>query len=361
MLSGPRALASFAMSLLNRNAASPRPKSKPQQTSYSSNHVPIPEDFLSGPPPADAPPVTLEKIDWSASALPENGPLYAVVLDNVLTPGECARLIRMAEDSAADRGENGDEPWQPAMVNIGQGWEILESEYRNSDRIIWDEQEVVDRLWRRCRLAPGLEAQLAEVEGSRKPGKGEETRWVFDRFNKRMRFLKYQKGQFFRRESFLLFLIFQSFPPLHYAPDAERFPTPERTARLDGRLTAGRRTAHCDGPYGEEGEDGTPYRTHYTVQLYLNDSVAGAAGGREANLVGGATTFLSGDEKRRVDVDPRAGRVLIFQHSRLYHCGDDVVEGTKYAMRTDILYRLVRTKIQAGGGVEDGGDRSGSA
>ncbi|KAK2045433.1 oxidoreductase domain-containing protein [Colletotrichum somersetense] len=309
------------MSLLNltSEALKPKPKPKPrrqvtnepQKTSYSSNHVPIPDDFLSGPPPADAPPVTIEKIDWSASALPENGSLYAVVLDNVLTPGECAQLLRMAEDSAAGRGgeeeegdDDDDEPWRPAMVNIGKGWEIFEPEYRNGDRIIWDQQEVVDRLWRRCRLAPGLEAQLAEVAGSRNRTKGEERKWVFDRFNKRMRFLKYQEGQFFR--------------------------------------------PHCDGSYSEEGEDGTVYRTHYTVQLYLNDSVAGAHGGEgTADLVGGATSFLSGDEKRRVDVDPRAGRVLIFQHSRLYHSGDDVVEGTKYAMRTDILYRLMMTKIQA--------------
>ncbi|GJC79656.1 hypothetical protein ColLi_02494 [Colletotrichum liriopes] len=284
----------------------------PQQTSYTSNDVPIPADFLSVPLPEDAPPVTLKTVDWSASALPENGPLYAVVLDNVLTPQECAQLIHMAEDGATDRGDNGDEPWQPAMVNIGPGWEILEPEYRNSDRVIWDQQEVVDRLWERCRLAPGLEEQLREVEGSRKPEKGEETRWVFDRFNKRMRFLKYQKGQFFR--------------------------------------------PHCDGPYGEEGEDGSVYRTHHTVHLYLNDSVA-EVGKDKADLVGGATTFLSADEKRRVDVDPKAGRVLIFQHKRLYHCGDDVVKGTKYTMRTDILYRLVRSKIEAEGDVDGEGQR----
>jgi hypothetical protein len=72
----------------------------------------------------------------------------------------------------------------------------------------------------------------------------------------------------------------------------------------------------------------------------LNDSVA--AVGQDADLVGGATSFLSGDGKRKVDVDPKAGRVLIFQHHRLYHAGDDVVKGTKYAMRTDIQYKLVK-------------------
>ncbi|WYZ41383.1 hypothetical protein EsH8_V_000278 [Colletotrichum jinshuiense] len=292
------------MSLSNLIPAALKPKPRkragqPQKTSYLSHDVPIPADFLSVPLPAGAPPVTLTRVDWSKTKLPENGTRYAVVLDNVLTPAECAELVRMAEASATERGPGGDEPWQPAMVNVGPGWEIFEPQYRNSDRIIWDQQEVVDRLWERCRLAPGLAGELAEVEGVARPDKELETRWRFARFNQRMRFLRYQKGQFFR--------------------------------------------PHCDGPYGEENEDGSVFRTHYTVHLYLNDSVAEAGKG-QADLVGGATSFLSGDEKRKVDVDPKAGRVLIFQHSRLYHSGDDVVKGTKYTMRTDILYELVREK-----------------
>lgn len=69
-----------------------------------------------------------------------------------------------------------------------------------------------------------------------------------------------------------------------------------------------------------------------------------AEAGESAELVGGATSFLSGDEEQRVDVDPKAGRVLIFQHRRLFHSGDDVVKGTKYTMRTDIMYELIRRK-----------------
>jgi len=99
--------------------------------------------------------------------------------------------------------------------------------------------------------------------------------------------------------------------------------------------------AHCDGPYGEE-KDGKSYRTYYTVHLYLNDSVAEV--GEGADLVGGATSFLSYDEEHRVDVNPKAGRVLIFQHKGLYHSGDDVVRGTKYTMRTDIMYEMQKTE-----------------
>ncbi|OLN86462.1 hypothetical protein CCHL11_06436 [Colletotrichum chlorophyti] len=284
----------------------PRKRHQPQQTSYESNPVPIPASFLALPPPPDAKPVTLTRITWPATALPENGTRYAVVLDNVLTSAECAELLRLAEASST----HADAPWQPAMVNIGPGWEILEPEYRNSDRIIWDHQEIVDRLWKRCALAPGLREELAFVGGVAKPSKRLETGWKFARFNKRMRFLKYQKGQFFR--------------------------------------------PHCDGSYGEETDDGAVFRTHYTVHLYLNDSVA-EVGKDKADLVGGATSFLSNDEKRKVDVDPRAGRVLIFQHTMLYHSGADVVAGTKYTMRTDILYELVRKETAA---EEADGDRA---
>ncbi|KAF9880806.1 hypothetical protein CkaCkLH20_01848 [Colletotrichum karsti] len=285
---------------MSRNApkkqSAPTSIGQPVRTSYASNDVPIPADFLSGPPPD---PVTLTRIDWSGTPLPENGDRYAVVLDNVLTPAECAQLIALAEASAT----TADAPWQPAMVNIGGGFEILEPAYRSSDRIIWDQQAVVDRLWARCALAPGLREDLATFHRLA-PARGGKVGWKFDRFNKRMRFLKYGPGQFFR--------------------------------------------PHCDGEYSETSEDGTVFRTHYTVHLYLNDS-AQAVGEGKADLVGGATSFLSGDEERRVDCDPKMGRVLIFQHSRLYHSGDDVVSGIKYTMRTDIMYEMVREKDQAKG------------
>ena len=86
--------------------------------------------------------------------------------------------------------------------------------------------------------------------------------------------------------------------------------------------------------------------------MYLNDSAQalgikkpafGFLGGKKADgeeemLRGGATTFHSRDERRRLDVDPKAGRVLIFQQRRLFHSGDDVTAGIKYTMRSDLMY-----------------------
>lgn len=66
----------------------------------------------------------------------------------------------------------------------------------------------------------------------------------------------------------------------------------------------------------------------------------------ETELVGGATALLSADEKRKYDVECKTGRVLIFQHRRVFHAGADVVRGVKYSVRTDIMYREVLEEEQ---------------
>jgi hypothetical protein len=121
-------------------------------------------------------------------------------------------------------------------------------------------------------------------------------------------------------------------------------------------------TEHCDGAYGNA--DGTT-RSYYTIHLYLNDSAQalgipppkkGKKNGnsdvdpRDELLRGGATTFYSTNRERKLDVDPKVGRVLIFQHKRLLHAGDEVISGIKYTMRSDLMYELKEVKDSA---VED--------
>ena len=105
-------------------------------------------------------------------------------------------------------------------------------------------------------------------------------------------------------------------------------------------LTAGA-LAHCDSAYREIGADDSVAETLFTVHLYLNDCKAEAADPDAVELVGGATSLFSDDEKRKYDVDCKAGRVFIFQHRNVLHSGDDVLAGVKYTMRTDIVYELV--------------------
>jgi len=100
--------------------------------------------------------------------------------------------------------------------------------------------------------------------------------------------------------------------------------------------------AHCDAPYGETDAEGRSTETLFTLHLYLNDSKAEAADPSKADLIGGATDLLSGDEKRKVAVHCKAGRVLIFQHMGVLHSGADVYNGVKYTMRTDLSYEMVR-------------------
>ncbi|CAJ2502276.1 Uu.00g096700.m01.CDS01 [Anthostomella pinea] len=277
-------------SMFSRKKTNPK---QPVKTIYRSNEVAIPADYLKTDP-HDAKPITFSSIDFASSVLPEFKGCYAVVLDHVLSPTECAQLLELAESSVMDEDKGADgSSWRPALVNVGGGYEVQAPGYRNGDRIIWDSQVVVDRLWDRLATVPQINEKLASFSADDLPGAGEGT-YDFGRVNNRMRFLKYDPGGFFR--------------------------------------------PHCDGPYGEPTADGGYSQTYFTVHLYLNDSQQEV--GEEAELRGGATSFLSRDGKRKMDIDPKAGRVLIFQHSRLRHSGDNVTAGIKYTVRTDIMYRL---------------------
>lgn len=208
-----------------RNSSDPRsqnakshgiPEGEPVKMQYASRDVAIPEDFLSlTNPPPDAQPVTIKPVEWASSPLPEYNGLFAVVLENVLSPSECQTLIDLAESSVDvfRMNSTGDHnPWMPAMVNAGSGYEVLETGYRNSDRIVWDQQEIVDRIWQRClqgEAAEVLRKKLDVIDGNEELGafrrRGpkwtvEKQRWEFRRLNQRMRFLKYGAGQFFRRK-----------------------------------------------------------------------------------------------------------------------------------------------------------------
>lgn len=92
--------------------------------------------------------------------------------------------------------------------------------------------------------------------------------------------------------------------------------------------------AHGDGSY--ETPDGKE-RSYFTLHLYLNDPVPKDGG---TPLEGGSTIFYGMSMRSEVEVKPKAGRVLLFQHRGLLHAGGDVLKGTKYTMRTDIMYTI---------------------
>jgi len=177
---------------------------------------------------------------------------------------------------------------------------------RKCGRIIYDEQEVVSRIWNRVKnLVPELHEvkNLPKVTGSG-PTRRREI-WKYTRLNERMRFLKYTAGEYFKRE---------------WIPFPESF------------LNLTEYAAHNDGMY--ETPDKRE-RTYFTLHLYLNDTDNQPKGEK---LVGGATTFFGQDFRRRLDVAPKKGSVLIFQQRFLTHAGDDVIQGMKMTMRTELMY-----------------------
>ncbi|KAL8739193.1 MAG: hypothetical protein Q9181_000084 [Wetmoreana brouardii] len=120
--------------------------------------------------------------------------LYAVILDDAFTKAECEDLVRTAE--ARTNGK-----WEQALINIGGGHQKLITDARDCERIIWDDKVVVARIWDRVKArVPEITSlkEMAHVTGNGPVRRGET--WHMSRLNERMRFLKYTKGQYFRRK-----------------------------------------------------------------------------------------------------------------------------------------------------------------
>jgi prolyl 4-hydroxylase len=62
--------------------------------------------------------------------------------------------------------------------------------------------------------------------------------------------------------------------------------------------------------------------SYYTFMIYLNDE-----------YTGGVTNF------NEVSIKPSCGMALLFRHD-LEHAGSPVIDGVKYVLRTDVMYRL---------------------
>lgn len=86
------------------------------------------------------------------------------------------------------------------------------------------------------------------------------------------------------------------------------------------RYDPGQRFApHFDGAFARDPDEAS----RLTFMVYLNDDFAG-----------GHTVF----HDLGLDVAPRRGLALLFQH-RLLHEGCVLERGTKYVLRTDVMYR----------------------
>lgn len=271
-------------------------------------------DFLPPQAPSNA---SVHRINFATCSppLPVYTGLFAAVIDNLLTEAECSEFIRRAEATTVSHAsEAGTPTWERATINIGSGRQALATDTRNCGRIIVDTPDLAARLLQRLRpflheLGIDQIADRPRITGL--AGRGKTYRLA--RVNERLRFLKYEGGEYFHPHG-------------------------------DAAYVA---------PGGEE-------RSFITIHLYLNGAgeqdldelrrekraVGGMGEGNRdvgGKLLGGATSFMDvrrlENEDEHVRVFPRAGSVLVFQQRDLLHGGDPVLRGTKYTMRTDIMYR----------------------
>lgn len=77
---------------------------------------------------------------------------------------------------------------------------------------------------------------------------------------------------------------------------------------------------HIDGSYIRNEEEAS----YFTLMIYLND-----------DFEGGETSF------QWHTVKPKQGSALIFYHG-MKHAGEEVKQGIKYVLRTDVMYRLIK-------------------
>ncbi|KAK6358984.1 hypothetical protein TWF696_000156 [Orbilia brochopaga] len=234
---------------------------------------------------------------------------YAAVIDDAFTLKECDELVRIAEASS-------EEGWPIAQVNIGENLQVLDTSYRKSDRILYDDQPLADKLL--ARIMPLLGKDIAYIDpADSSSGKGplawkgsaakrRSDKFRMTRLNERLRYLRYPVSGFFKM--------------------------------------------HCDGAYT------TPDRKEsslFTFHLYLNNNTG------DVPLEGGATRFWQYGaslvqemspakmKKRGItppeyyDVAPIPGRVLIFQHAYLVHSGEPITKGIKLTIRSDFLYERI--------------------
>ena len=203
--------------------------------------------------------------------LPWNPKKIAYKVRNVLSSEECRQLIEATESFGYER----------AMVNVGGGRQILNTDYRDSFRFMTDNKGLAEAIYNRAIF------QNTEVlDGLKSLHNG---RSAPVELNERLRFLKYHENQKF--------------------------------------------DMHADGCYRRpSSHQNHGDRSYFTILIYLNKEYRGS------------TRLFSGygynEDAQTYDVLPEDGMVFIHQHDIL-HAGMEISNGRKYCIRSDVMCRWV--------------------
>jgi prolyl 4-hydroxylase len=171
------------------------------------------------------------------------------VIEDFLSAAECENLIAQSEAIG----------FEEAKVDMGGGKQALFKGVRNNDRILYENENLANKLWQKAR--PFLPAQIGN--------------YTAVGLNYLFRFYKYSPGQRFKM--------------------------------------------HRDGSYQRSETE----CSFYTFLIYLN-----------SGFEGGDTEF-----EHICTVNPKQGALLIFFHP-LRHEGKLLLSGSKYCLRSDVMYKL---------------------
>ncbi|KAJ5090468.1 Prolyl 4-hydroxylase alpha subunit [Penicillium argentinense] len=307
--------------------------------------IKIPDAFLSGPSAnPQAYRIDFEKTSPPIVAFKNN---FAAVIDNFMTETECKELLRLAEESitAPQTDETTKDPskpapapvWERAMVNAGNGKQVMSVDTRKSGRIILDSFDISQRILDRLRPFLrdfGIErVQNQPTVTGLGPARRNEV-FAVSSLNERMRFLRYEGGDYFRphwdgcyvtpdgkeRSLFTIHLYLNG----EGEQDMEELRPYLKRAEKENRLILGGKL--YDEVESKEMLDEQEISSEDSPQV-------------EGSLLGGATSFIDGlGYKDAVRVFPKTGSILIFSQRNLMHCGDDVFRGVKYTVRSDLMY-----------------------
>lgn len=90
---------------------------------------------------------------------------------------------------------------------------------------------------------------------------------------------------------------------------------------------------HVDTYFERFVDENTREKSMFTVNIYLND-----------DFTGGTTRFYHDRDVLEATIVPKSGLCLLFRQpstARLLHDGEEVSNGVKYLIRSDVMYRRV--------------------
>lgn len=194
--------------------------------------------------------------------LPVSAKQFAVTVDGLVSDSESAALIAATREVG----------YESALINVGGNVQMRDDSVRKSGRCIIDTPAFAAALW--ARLKPFLPASHHALGGE----------WQPTGLNERMRFLRYEPGDYFR--------------------------------------------PHTDGSFARKVGDRKGERSFLTLMVYL-----------DSPELGGETNFLDPQKSgAKASVQPHAGLGLVFEHE-LLHEGAELRRGVKHALRTDVTTR----------------------